>query len=193
MTTHDPQQDYIESLEAQLAQAEKRHEDASIRAYDAENENERLRQQLAQAVKERDHFEYKYHELAKAAGDEQDAMKQELAQCQRGKEAAVTVCDDFKRGFEESRAQIDRLEQDLARLRQELEAYKGGMLHDQLVSQQQLIETLRQRVAELEQALKRIATEHQSYDDPTVDGSSYGIGVIDGHRCAAKIAREVLL
>jgi len=38
-------------------------------------------------------------------------------------------------------------------------------------------------------ALKRIATEHQSYAG---DGEHYGIGVTDGHRCAAKWAREAL-
>ena len=39
-------------------------------------------------------------------------------------------------------------------------------------------------------ALRRIATEHVAYEQN--EGGSYGIGVTDGHRCAAKIAREAL-
>ena len=54
------------------------------------------------------------------------------------------------------------------------------------------IERQAERIAELEAALKRIAVEHVNYADPTVGDGQYGIGVVDGHRCAAMIAREAL-
>ena len=40
------------------------------------------------------------------------------------------------------------------------------------------------------QALKRITVEHTTYK---YDGNSqYEIGIVDGHRCAANIARKAL-
>lgn len=39
------------------------------------------------------------------------------------------------------------------------------------------------------EALERIATEHVSYDEAH---GQYGIGVVDGHRCAATVARAAL-
>lgn len=50
-----------------------------------------------------------------------------------------------------------------------------------------------ERLEKCEAALKRIATEHISYDDPAVAGQGqYSIGVTDGHRCAANVARSAL-
>lgn len=50
-------------------------------------------------------------------------------------------------------------------------------------------------VRRLRGALEEIATAHQSYHEgPALDASSgtYDTGVVDGHRCAAKIARRAL-
>jgi hypothetical protein len=41
-------------------------------------------------------------------------------------------------------------------------------------------------------ALERITKEHINYDEVRSDGSTYGIGVVDGHRCAANVAKEAL-
>jgi hypothetical protein len=49
------------------------------------------------------------------------------------------------------------------------------------------------QVERLREALGRIRDEHQNYDDPKIyTGNSYGVGVVDGHRCAALIARAAL-
>ncbi len=47
----------------------------------------------------------------------------------------------------------------------------------------------------LREALEKIATSHQAYNDPEVTKQgdcSYQIGVVDGHRCAATVARAAL-
>lgn len=51
---------------------------------------------------------------------------------------------------------------------------------------------LRSRATRYEEALRRITTDHQSYDDPENGSGPYGVGVTDGHRCAAAIARDAL-
>lgn len=55
-----------------------------------------------------------------------------------------------------------------------------------------LVADLEAKLKQAGEALKRIATEHQAYDDPGVPDGNYGIGVVDGHRCAAKIARTAI-
>lgn len=74
-----------------------------------------------------------------------------------------------------------------------------AQLQSALRNQSGVIAQLSERIATLEEqlkqahdALKRIATEHQAYDDPGVPDGNYGIGVVDGHRCAAKIARAAI-
>jgi hypothetical protein len=51
-------------------------------------------------------------------------------------------------------------------------------------------------IASLENALREIATHpHCSYDDPGITnqpGRQYQIGCVDGHRCAAEVARRAL-
>ena len=55
------------------------------------------------------------------------------------------------------------------------------------VSRAQLLE---QRIEELEEALKEIAIhKHNSYSTRTHADDMYNIGVVDGHRCAAGIAK----
>jgi hypothetical protein len=49
------------------------------------------------------------------------------------------------------------------------------------------IESLCERLKGADKALEKICTEHQSYDSG--ESGQYGIGVVDGHRCAANIAR----
>ena len=41
-------------------------------------------------------------------------------------------------------------------------------------------------------ALTKIRDTHQAYYDPANGEGQYGIGVTDGHRCAAQIARAAL-
>ena len=52
------------------------------------------------------------------------------------------------------------------------------------------VASLRKKLEIATKALKRVCTEHQSYDDS--GGGEYGIGVTDGHRCARIGAEEAL-
>ena len=51
-------------------------------------------------------------------------------------------------------------------------------------------EEVEAEVKRLREALTRITTEHISYDSN--EGTPYGVGVTDGHRCAARIASAAL-
>ena len=51
-------------------------------------------------------------------------------------------------------------------------------------------DALREENRRLRDALERITTEHCAYAPN--HNSAYGIGVVDGHRCAAKVAAKAL-
>jgi len=56
-------------------------------------------------------------------------------------------------------------------------------------------EYMAELTAELEKfraALNKIATMHQTYYQNPNETGMYGIGTVDGHRCAAKVAKETL-
>jgi hypothetical protein len=54
-------------------------------------------------------------------------------------------------------------------------------------------DTLRAKLEAIEGALVTIRDDpHQQYDHPEVGTGPYGMGVADGHRCAARKARAVL-
>lgn len=67
-------------------------------------------------------------------------------------------------------------------------------LLDRLDALEAEVEKLRNVAEKAEKALRLVSTTHQSYDDPDVrsgpGGPDYRIGVVDGHRCAAKFARD---
>jgi hypothetical protein len=55
------------------------------------------------------------------------------------------------------------------------------------------IARLMKEVEDLKNGMKAIAFhEHNTYSVRSIEDEQYSIGVTDGHRCAAKIARDVL-
>lgn len=57
------------------------------------------------------------------------------------------------------------------------------------------VEYLVELTSELEKfrkALNEIGAMHQVYYEKKNETGMYGIGVVDGHRCAAKVAKEAL-
>ena len=94
------------------------------------------------------------------------------------------------------------IEEAIYRLKHSVEYPPECEVHDAQTDliREVLDECLRPALAELERrenrltlmsdALQRISTEHQSYEE---NGSGqYGIGITDGHRCAAITARTAL-
>jgi chromosome segregation ATPase len=83
----------------------------------------------------------------------------------------LATVDQLTRERDVARRRVDEVEAELEMPRAEVSALKD-------------------QVGALREALDRIAKEHQSYDEN--GGGQYGIGVTDGHRCAATIARRAL-
>jgi len=80
-----------------------------------------------------------------------------------------------------------------ARLETDRDAFSAAMVEEEMLKRKAEAErdALKARVEELEGALKEIAeSKHCSY--PEGDWTNYGIGVADGHRCAANAARAAL-
>jgi hypothetical protein len=110
-------------------------------------------------------------------------------QLEKAKAAAVSWCNTATdRGVKLAQAERERdglrgVEHELLTAQGEIDIYK------------QELADLHRQLAEARAALETIATQHQNYSDgpfETDTDSVYSIGVTDGHRCAAKLARAAL-
>lgn len=135
-----------------------------------------------QAIRERDEWSKDFYLAAKdrrallAYVDELEALRRNEAM-----RLLALAADHLKR------AEAAEKERDEYRTMWDgLKAQWAGLVKDW--------EAAEARVRELTEALERVATEHQNYDirPGLIVSEQYQIGVVDGHRCAASIARAVL-
>jgi flagellar biosynthesis chaperone FliJ len=140
-------------LHAQLVQCQQERDAAHDALIPRNLEIERLQQDLARLRQERDEWREKAKKYK--ALEREDAERRGLQRAAKHTRKVASLLGKPYVGWKGIELALTEVLDERDRLRQELEAYKGGMLHDQLVSQQQLIETLRQRVGAIEALIPR--------------------------------------